>query len=260
MIERCLVETQDGDVAVELHHNKGVSTTVLTVFVPGAPRDGSSTRVTSGWESAITEAVKRPDAAFVTFNYVGTGASAGQMSDTSIASRRSQVEAVVRFARAGTQACCLVFVGCSMGGHIVATLARKCKADGVALVVPAAYGSRAEAINFGPRLTAELRRPHSWRDSPALVEYRLFSGRKLLIAPRDDEVVPSEITNTYADYTDKEFVWRPTGVSHRFLVCLTAEDQAAAEVSIKRVAAFVELCVSGASSAHPPSTEAGAVA
>jgi pimeloyl-ACP methyl ester carboxylesterase len=260
MIERCLVETQDGNVAAELHRNQGVGTRVLTVFVPGAPRNASQTRVTSGWESAITEAVQQPDAAFVTFNYVGIGASAGRMSDTSIATRRSQVQAIIRYAHDATEARCLVLVGCSMGGHIVATLARKCKADGVALVVPAAYGSRAEGVNFGPRLTAELRRPHSWRDSPALAEYRLFSGRKLLIAPQDDEVVPAEITDTYADSTDKKFVWRPTGVSHRFLACLTAEDQAATEESIKRIAAFVELCASEASSAHPPSTEAGAVA
>ncbi len=254
--ERYILATTDGDIAIDLHRTVGIHSVALVVFVPGAPRDISLTRkVTSTWESAVVNAVGQSNVAFAAFNYLGVGASTGQLGESSIESRRSQVSAVIRFARDITHAHCLVLVGFSMGGHIASTLARSCNADGVALVVPAAYGSRAERIKFGPRLTSELRRPHSWRNSPALAEYRLFAGRKLLIAPRDDEIIPREITTTYSNYTDKAFVWRPTGVGHRFLACTTAEERAATRQSIERMAKFVKLCAgdttsSGTSTQH----------
>jgi pimeloyl-ACP methyl ester carboxylesterase len=254
--ERYAVATEGGDIALELHHTIGIRPVAVAVFVPGAPRDASLTRtVTSAWESAIVAAVDRSDVAFITFNYLGVGESTGQMSDSSIAGRRAQVAEVIRFARVTIKPRFLILVGCSMGGHIVATLARTCGADGVALVVPAAYGSRAETLKFGPRLTSELRRPYSWRDSPAFAGYQAFPGRKLLIAPRDDEIIPPEITATYAGFTDTGFVWRPAGVGHRFLACKTAEDRSVTRQSIERVAAFVELCVSGAPRNIDPAPE-----
>jgi alpha/beta superfamily hydrolase len=259
-LERYTVETPDGGIAAEIHCDNDAPAAVVVVFVPGAPRDATPARVTSRWESSITSAVRSAGAAFVTFNYVGIGASGGEMATTSIASRRSQVEEVIRFARSVTRTLRLVLVGCSMGGHIVATLCRRCGADGAALIVPAAYGLRAEAINFGPDLSTELRRPDSWRDSPAFDEYRAFTGRKLLIAPQGDEVIPPEITRIYAGMTDAEFIWRPANASHRFLACLTPEDAAVTHESVERVAAFVDLCVTDADSVCRPSTEKGAVA
>jgi hypothetical protein len=145
--------------------------------------------------------------------------------------------------------------GCSMGAHIVATLAERCNAIGLALVAPAAYGARAETLNFGARLTAELRRPQSWQHSPAFSGYRAFSGYKLLIAPQDDVIIPSDVTNTYVKYTDASFVWRPAGVGHRFLACATPEEKAATRESVRRIASFLELCARSTTSERPPNTE-----
>ncbi|MHB8243569.1 MAG: alpha/beta fold hydrolase [Solirubrobacteraceae bacterium] len=260
MTKRYTVVTTGGSIAMELHRNVDVPAVALVVLVPGAPRDPSVTHtVTSAWESGLVHEVRRSDVAFATFNYLGVGASTGQIREGSIQSRRSQVSAIIRFVRGITQTRCLVLVGFSMGGHLVATLARSCNAAGVALIVPAAYGPRAEIVNFGPRLTTELRRPRSWRNSPAFAEYRLFSGRKLLIAPQHDEIIPPEVTATYLQYTDKAFVWRPAGVGHRFLACATQEDRFVTYQSVRRVAAFIELCVTEPTLGHRPNTEAGAV-
>jgi fermentation-respiration switch protein FrsA (DUF1100 family) len=259
--ERFTVTMPGGDVAIELHRTVGASVAALAVFVPGAPRDASLTRaITSAWESAIVAKIARSDIAFVTLNYLGVGKSTGRMADSSIADRRAQVAAVVRFARAATKPRRLVFIACSMGGHIAARLTAECNPDGMALVIPAAYSLRAETLNFGPDLTSELRRPYSWRNSPAFTEYRAFTGRKLLIAPQDDEVIPAEITGIYRDCTDTAFVWRPTGVGHRFLACTTARERSVTRESIERVAAFVQLCADGTNSEGPPNTEEGAAA
>lgn len=98
-----------------------------------------------------------------------------------------------------------LLIGNSMGGHVSLMALRELAAIGVALLCPAAYSAEAHTTPLGPAFTAAIRKPRSWRGSPAFAELHRHlraGGRALLLAKRADEVIPAEITETLAALLD----------------------------------------------------------
>lgn len=94
-----------------------------------------------------------------------------------------------------------LLIGNSMGGHVSLMALRELAALGVALLCPAIYSAEAHTLPLGPAFTAAIRKPASWRGSPAfaaLREHLRAGGRALLLAKRADEVIPAEVTETLA--------------------------------------------------------------
>ncbi|MFD9126816.1 alpha/beta hydrolase [Kitasatospora sp. NPDC059571] len=130
-------------------------------------------------------------------DFSGHGASSGRLGELSLERRlRQAADLVDRRAGAGP----LVLVGFSMSGHTVADLAARygARVRAIGLCAPAVYAGEAWPLPFGTGFTEVIRRPGSWRDSPALASFRAFGGRSVLAVPGRDEVIPPEVTEAVA--------------------------------------------------------------
>lgn len=113
----------------------------------------------------------------------------------------------------------LAVIGSSMAGHIVARLIEsqpniRC----VILDRAAAYSEEAESKVFGPDFSAAIRKPGSWRDSPAFPIFQNFHGRVLIIYGDQEEVVPVEVQRAFIDAVgERGQVLSISGGSHFFL-------------------------------------------
>ncbi|MCX4243088.1 alpha/beta fold hydrolase [Paraliomyxa miuraensis] len=94
----------------------------------------------------------------------------------------------------------LALMGISMGGHVSAMAAERLGARTLILSCPAAYSERAHFAPLGPSFTAALRRPGSWRQSPAFaaIERHLLGGGSFALRfSRFDQVIPEDLTRRY---------------------------------------------------------------
>lgn len=131
------------------------------------------------------------------FDFSGHGESSGELAESSLRRRFEQAVAVIdaRVPADGP----LVLVGFSMSGQTVADLARHYGKRVVALglCAPAVYAAEAWSVPFGHgdgEFSTIIRRPGSWRGSPALDALRGYEGRAVLAVPGTDAVIPPEVT------------------------------------------------------------------
>jgi pimeloyl-ACP methyl ester carboxylesterase len=131
------------------------------------------------------------------FDFSGHGESSGELAELSLRRRFEQAVAVIdaRVPEDGP----LVLVGFSMSGQTVADLARHYGERVVALglCAPAVYAAEAWEVPFGHgdgEFSEIIRRPGSWRRSPALEVLRVYEGRAVLVVPGTDAVIPPEVT------------------------------------------------------------------
>ncbi|WP_107400553.1 aminoglycoside phosphotransferase family protein, partial [Streptomyces africanus] len=117
--------------------------------------------------------------------------------------RRFEQAVSVIDARAGA-AGPLVLVGFSMSGQTVADLVGHYgdRVAALGLCAPAVYAAQAWDVPFGAgdgRFSEIIRRPGSWRESPALDVLRGYEGRAVLAVPRTDEVIPPAVTDAVSE-------------------------------------------------------------
>lgn len=224
-------------LAAELHVLGGEDRP-LVCFVPGGATDPARVRpVTSPWERQQLGHLARAGCDALTLNFPGVGRSTGELSDNTLRRRRRWLAALLARAGAGRRGP-LVLVGCSMGAHVAVLLSREVDVAALALVAPAAYGPGAEDEPFGAPLRAYIRRPGSWRDSPAFAALEAFAGDALLLLPTDDDVIPAGVTAAWVrSARDATIVWLP-GASHHVLRSERPVDARAREDVCARISAL----------------------
>ncbi|MFF1484014.1 alpha/beta fold hydrolase [Streptomyces sp. NPDC058319] len=136
------------------------------------------------------------------FDFSGHGSSSGALSELTLRRRFEQAVAVIDawVPRGGP----LVLVGFSMSGQTAADLARHYgdRVAGLGLCAPAVYAAEAWDVPFGTgdgAFSEIIRRPGSWRASPALDALRAYEGRAVLAVPGTDDVIPAEVTEAVQD-------------------------------------------------------------
>ncbi|MBG0855894.1 alpha/beta fold hydrolase [Streptomyces spinoverrucosus] len=136
------------------------------------------------------------------FDFSGHGESTGELRELSLRRRFEQAVAVIdgRVAAGGA----LILVGFSMSGQTVADLAAHYgdRVTALGLCAPAVYAAEAWDVPFGTgdgRFSTLIRRPDSWRESPALDALRAYEGRAVLAVPGTDAVIPSAVTDAVQD-------------------------------------------------------------
>ncbi|MFI6434038.1 alpha/beta fold hydrolase [Streptomyces sp. NPDC050759] len=166
-------------------------TTVTAVLLHGAGH-GSKERLLPLLDEFVAHGCRA-----LAFDFSGHGESSGELAELSLRRRFEQAVAVID-AHAPADGP-LVLVGFSMSGQTVADLVRYYGERVVALglCAPAVYAAEAWDVPFGNgdgRFSGIIRRPDSWRRSPALEVLRAFEGRAVLAVPGTDAVIPPEVT------------------------------------------------------------------
>jgi pimeloyl-ACP methyl ester carboxylesterase/aminoglycoside phosphotransferase (APT) family kinase protein len=136
------------------------------------------------------------------FDFSGHGESTGLLPKLSLRRRFEQAVSVIdAHARVDGP---LVLVGFSMSGQTVADLVRHYgdRVAALGLCAPAVYAAQAWDVPFGAgdgRFSEIIRRPGSWRESPALDVLRGYEGRAVLAVPGTDEVIPPAVTEAVSE-------------------------------------------------------------
>ncbi|MFF4057528.1 alpha/beta fold hydrolase [Streptomyces sp. NPDC001668] len=131
------------------------------------------------------------------FDFSGHGDSSGELAELSLRRRFEQAVAVIDAQVPADGP--LVLAGFSMSGQTVADLVRHYgeRVAALGLCAPAVYAEEAWDLPFGHgdgQFSETIRRPDSWRGSPALEVLRAYEGRAVLVVPGTDAVIPPEVT------------------------------------------------------------------
>ncbi|MET9453983.1 alpha/beta fold hydrolase [Streptomyces canus] len=175
-------------------HDGGVDsgpTAVTAVLLHGAGR-GSKERLLPLLDEFVAHGCRA-----LAFDFSGHGESSGELGELSLRRRFEQAVAVIDAHTPADGP--LVLVGFSMSGQTVADLARHYgeRVAALGLCAPAVYAAEAWDVPFGHgdgRFSEIIRRPDSWRRSPALEALRAYEGRAVLAVPGTDAVIPPEVT------------------------------------------------------------------
>jgi esterase/lipase len=126
------------------------------------------------------------------FEFSGNGDSTGTLDEATLSGRHAELLAVA--AELDT-ACPPVLIGTSMGAHLAASAVERLEPAGLVLFCPAAYPAAAADRPFGQGLIRAGAHP----DSPAFAGIKRFHGDLIVIAARQDQVVPAEVAQAYFD-------------------------------------------------------------
>ncbi|MBA4709830.1 alpha/beta fold hydrolase [Aquitalea aquatica] len=131
------------------------------------------------------------------FDFIGHGETGGSLLGSSLRQRVEQALAVYRHCHADNKPVALL--GSSMGAYIALHLLEQLPCSHLILQVPGAYTPQAFDVPFGPAFSAMLRQPLSWLDSDAWSRLQQFRGHVLIVAAKQDAVIPrSLIEKLYA--------------------------------------------------------------
>lgn len=140
----------------------------------------------------------------LTFEYSGNGDSTGVLAESTLGRRREESLAAVALLSRDESP---VLIGTSMGAHLAAATVPVLRPRGLVLFVPAAYPGGSDTLRFD----GSLARPGHYADSPAFAGIREFDGDLLIIAAKNDQVVPREVIEGYLTNARKarsaEVVW-----------------------------------------------------
>lgn len=176
----------------------------------------------------------------VCFDAVGHGETGGVLSDSSVASRTRQAQAVLA-ARVLPEP--LVVFGASMGAYNAIRLTEQHRVDALVLIVPGVYTPAAYEVPFGPEFSAVIRQERSWADSDAWEILSRFEGRLLVIHAEHDAVIPLEISERLvaaANRTQSRQLHIVRGAEHNRLWALLEETPADFDAALALVVATVD--------------------
>lgn len=165
------------------------------LFLHGGGKDGTHNFV--GWQHYLAE----NGYSSMFFYFRGCGKSDGNFSDSSLSNRLTDAKnAFLYYQLSGlvdpNKICVL---GSSMGGHIAARLTEKI--PGIASLIlygAAAYGENVEKLPLHKTFTSEIRKPLSWKNSPAFTAISKFTKPVLLIYGQNDTVIPTDVKVAYS--------------------------------------------------------------
>jgi alpha/beta superfamily hydrolase len=133
------------------------------------------------------------------FDYRGIDATEELFGKTNLLTRYEDGQAVIAYVQNQFPERDIWLIGSSMGASVAIELAKRGMTQGIILNAPAAYASEAREAHFGPEFTASITKPESWRNSPDFSGLEQLSIPVLLAYGEQDEVVPVEIFQHYAD-------------------------------------------------------------
>lgn len=126
----------------------------------------------------------------VTFEFSGNGESTGVLESSTLRGRRAETVAAAAQLDPDTAP---VLIGSSMGAHLACWTAPELKPRALILFCPAAYPASMTDAKFD----GTQAKPGAYDDSPAYAGIREFTGDLLVVAARDDEVVPPPVVEGY---------------------------------------------------------------
>ncbi len=129
-----------------------------------------------------------------TFDMSGHGESTGLLKESTLKRRHNQALAV---ATQATPVLPNIVMGSSMGGYIAITLLPDIPIEALILICPALYAAEAYDMPFDASFSGVLRRPGSYKDAHTLAFLETFKGSILFLIGEKDEVITSEIMETY---------------------------------------------------------------
>lgn len=187
-------QEHDGERLAGVHGEGGgpaAAATVTAVLLHGAG-NGSKERLLPLLDEFTAHGCRA-----LAFDFRGHGESSGDLAASSLRGRFEQAVAVIDAQVPAASP--LVLVGFSMSGQTVADLVRHYgeRVAALGLCAPAVYAGEAWDVPFGRgdgRFSALIRRPDSWRRSPALDALRGYEGRAVLAVPGTDTVIPPGVT------------------------------------------------------------------
>jgi len=148
------------------------------------------------------------------FDYIGHGESDGAVSDSSLALRSFQLDAVLESRRLLEP---LTVLGASMGAYDAIKVTQRKLVNTLVLIIPAVYTPSAYEANFGPSFSRIIRKANSWNDSDAWKIISNYSGNLIVIAAENDAVIPREIPERLvgaAKKAQKCELWVLPGTNH----------------------------------------------
>jgi len=131
----------------------------------------------------------------VCFDFIGHGETGGDIMSTSLEKRTGQAEAVIRHTCSEP----LTLIAASMGAYTAVKLTQLFWVKNLVLLVPAVYSPLAYHLPFGPKFSAAIRQPFSWRESDAFGILENFKGNLLVIAAENDNIIPKEVITRIHD-------------------------------------------------------------
>jgi pimeloyl-ACP methyl ester carboxylesterase len=132
----------------------------------------------------------------VAFDFVGHGDTGGDLKSSSLSSRTRQACRVVDSLDLQQP---FSVIGASMSAYTSVKLLERFRIKSLILLVPAMYTSLAYSIPFNRGFSDIIRQPQSWVQSDAWRLLADYTGRLLIVAGENDQIVPRDVLNRIYD-------------------------------------------------------------
>jgi len=130
------------------------------------------------------------------FDFVGHGDTGGDLNSSSLRSRTRQACRVVDSLNLKQP---FSVIGASMSAYTSVKLLEHYQIKTLILLVPAMYTSQAYSIPFNQGFSDIIRQPQSWVQSDAWRLLADYTGRLLIVAAENDQVIPRDVINRIYD-------------------------------------------------------------
>lgn len=134
------------------------------------------------------------------FDFIGHGATGGDLQASSLKERTNQARAVIETLSLSQP---LKIIAGSMSAYTAIKLTEYYKIDGLVLIVPGIYRADVYETPFGPEFSQKIRESRSWLKSDAWAILAKYTGKLLIISAEDDKIVTSEIPQKIFDAAKK---------------------------------------------------------
>jgi hypothetical protein len=132
----------------------------------------------------------------VAFDFVGHGDTGGDLKNSSLSSRTRQACRVVDSLDLQQP---FSVIGASMSAYTSVKLLEHFRIKSLILLVPAMYTSLAYSIPFNRGFSDIIRQPQSWVQSDAWRLLADYTGRLLIVAGENDQIIPRDVINRIYD-------------------------------------------------------------
>jgi len=130
------------------------------------------------------------------FDFVGHGDTGGDLKSSSLSSRTRQACRVVDALNLQQP---FSVIGASMSAYTSVKLLEHFHIKSLILLVPAMYTSQAYSTPFNRGFSDIIRQPQSWVQSDAWRLLADYTGRLLIVAGENDQIIPRDVINRIYD-------------------------------------------------------------
>jgi len=130
------------------------------------------------------------------FDFVGHGDTGGDLKSSSLSSRTRQTCRVVDSLNLQQP---FSVIGASMSAYTSVKLLEHFQIKSLILLVPAMYTSQAYTTPFNRGFSDIIRQPQSWVQSDAWRLLADYTGRLLIVAGENDQIIPRDVINRIYD-------------------------------------------------------------